>query len=205
LDNAADNLEKLLGDGALWRGRSHTVRRGGGVEPSGWALLDDACGGGWPRGALSEILSGGHQGLSLLLPLLARLSEQPRWLAWIAPPWLPYAPALAGRGLDMQRLLLVQDIPVQQHLWAAEQAMKSGACSAVLLWPERLEVAQVRRLQLAAEQGDCIGILFRRLRDSRQSSPAALRLRLSPAPLGVDVEVLKRRGGWAGGCCTLRL
>ena len=198
------NLEKLLDDGALWRGRQGGAQAGS-VEPSGWSLLDDACGGGWPGAGLTEILSAGHQGLPLLLPLLARLSEQPRWLAWIAPPWLPYAPALAAQGISMQRLLLVQDIPPQQHLWAAEQAMKSGSCSVVMLWPERLQTAQVRRLQLAAEQGDCIGVLFRSLRDSGQSSPAALRLRLGPSPLGLDVEVLKRRGGWAGGCCTIRL
>jgi len=204
LDTALGNLEKLLDDGALWRGRQARVQTGS-VEPSGWSLLDDAIGGGWPRAALTEILSAGHQGLSLLFPLLARLSAQPRWLAWIAPPWLPYAPALAAQGVDLQRLLLVQDIPPHQHLWAAEQAMKSGACSVVLAWPERLETGQVRRLQLAAEQGGCTGILFRRLRDSGQSSPAVLRLRLSPSPLGLDVEVLKRRGGWGGGCCTIRL
>ena len=116
---------------------------------------------------------------------------------------MPYAPALLARGIRIEQVLLVQDVSAQQRLWAAEQALKSGACSVVLLWPERIQTAQLRRLQLAAEQGACPGILFRSPRAASQASPAALRLRVRPAPLGLEVEVLKRRGSWAGESCIV--
>jgi cell division inhibitor SulA/protein ImuA len=196
------DLETLKREGLLWQGVQGT-RAVDGVAPSGWPALDDLLGGGWPRRALIEITSDAHQGISLLIPLLARLSVEPRWTAWIAPPYVPYAPALAARGIEVARLLLVHDVSSSQALWAAEQALKSAACSIVLAWPDVLQVAQLRRLQLAAEQGRCLGVLFREARTARQSSPAALRLRVRPAPLGLEVEVLKRRGGWGGGSCIV--
>ena len=83
--------------------------------------------------------------------------------------------------------------------------MRSSACAAVMAWFEHLETPPLRRLQLAAERGGCLGILFRPAGATRQSSPAALRLRVTPTTSGLDVEVLKRRGGWGGGRCLVRL
>ena len=196
------DLEKLKHDGRLWQGRQG-LPGGEQILPSGWAVLDEALGGGWPRRALVEVISDAHQGLSLLLPLLARLSRGERWLAWVGPPYVPYAPALVGRGVHIGRLLLVRDVSAEQCLWATEQALKSAACGLVLAWPERIQVAQLRRLQLAAEQGDCPGILFREARALHQGSPAAVRLRVWPSPLGLEVEVLKRRGAWGGARCIV--
>jgi cell division inhibitor SulA/protein ImuA len=196
------DLEKLKRDGSLWQGRRGRPAADR-MLPSGWAVLDEALGGGWPRNALIEVVSDAYQGLSLLLPLLARLSRDERWLAWVAPPHVPYAPALAARGVHVERLLLVQDVSAGQCLWAAEQALKSGACGLVLVWPGEVQAAQLRRLQLAAEQGDCPGILFRRPRALGQGSPAAVRLRVQPSPLGLEVGVLKRRGAWGGARCIV--
>ncbi len=199
---ASESLQQLMGSGALWRGRGGRQREQA-VRPSGWPALDDCLGGGWPRSALVELLSTDHHGLPLLLPVLAQLSRGRRWLAWIAPPHLPYAPALAAVGIDLRKLLLVHKLDEKQGLWAAEQALKSAACAAVLLWPQRLQTAQVRRLQLAAEQGDCLGVLFRPQDTAGQDSPAALRLRVSPNASGLELTVLKRRGGWGGQSCCV--
>ena len=141
--------------------------------------------------------------LSLLIPVLARLSVDPGWLAWVAPPHVPYAPALAARGVVLERLLLVQGVSAEEGLWAVEQAMKSGACTAVLAWTGEVRGAQLRRLQLAAEQGGCLGVLFRGRQTAAQASPAALRLRAQAAAPGLAVEVLKRRGGWSRGRCVV--
>ena len=46
-------------------------------------------------------------------------------------------------------------------LWAAEQAMRSGACAAVLFWLPSDEYAWLRRLQMAAEAGRAMAVLFR--------------------------------------------
>ena len=201
------NLDELKRDGVLWQGR-RSLPAPDRVLASGWRVLDELLGGGWPRAALAEVLSDAHQGLSLVLPLLARLGAGRRWLVLIAPPYVPYAPALAARGIRVEQLLLVRDVSFEQRLWAAEQALRSAACGTVLVWPElspkvRVQTAQLRRLQLAAEQGDCTGILFRPLRAAQQGSPAALRLRVRPVPLGLEVEVLKRRGSWGGASCLV--
>ncbi|MCG6966674.1 MAG: translesion DNA synthesis-associated protein ImuA [Chromatiaceae bacterium] len=198
------DLDELKRNGVLWQGRRSALAADR-LLASGWPVLDEVLGGGWPRAALVELLSEAHQGLPLLLPLLARLGGELRWLVWVAPPYVPYAPALAARGIRVERLLLVRDVSPGQCLWAAEQALKSGACGAVLAWPGELQTAQLRRLQLAAEQGDCPGILFRSPRSAQQGSPAALRLRVRPAPLGLEVEVLKRRGAWGGASCVVPL
>jgi hypothetical protein len=190
-------LDKLVQNGRVWRG-DRTAAPDGQRLPSGIAGLDGLLGGGWPRGALTEILVQQVSGISLLVPLLARLSEQGRWLVWVAPPRLPYAPALAAHGVRSERLLLVRRTDPDQDLWACEQALRSAACGAVLAWPGRLQDAQLRRLQLAAEQGDCLGVLFRDARARRQASPAALRLSVTPEPGGLRVRVLKRRGGFGG-------
>lgn len=197
-------FDKLIGSGRVWRGRA-TRQDDVQVEHSGWRALDECLGGGWPRAALVELLSSGHQGLPLLMPLLARLSGGDRWLGWVAPPQLPFAPGLSAAGIDLRKVLLVQQVDEAQRLWAAEQMLASASCAVVMLWPQRLQTAQVRRLQLAAERGACLGVLFRSLRDCGQSSPAAVRLKVAPSPLGLDVEVLKRRSGWGGQNCSLRL
>ena len=171
------------------------------AAPSGFPELDASLpGGGWPVGAIAELMSDaiGIGGLSLLVPVLSRLARAGRYIAWIAPPYLPYAPALAQRGLPLQRVLLIQTRSLQQSLWATEQALRCPAVGAVLGWPASIVDKNVRRLQLAAEAGGSLGILYRPPEAARESSPAALRLRLHAAPDGLVIEIQKSRGGAAG-------
>ncbi|MGH8653199.1 MAG: hypothetical protein ACREYE_14005 [Gammaproteobacteria bacterium] len=49
--------------------------------------------------------------LSLVMPALTRLGRADRWLAWIDPPYIPYAPALTGRGIE-PRLHLIRFLGV---------------------------------------------------------------------------------------------
>jgi hypothetical protein len=173
--------------------------------PTGFADLDARLpGGGWPVGALTEVLSSapGVGEVGLILPALAALGRQGRWLAWVDPPHVPYAPALTAAGVDLARIITVHpdgDAGAGRRtdmLWAAEQALRSGAAGAVLLWPREPEDRTLRRLQLAAEQGRSWGVLFRPPGDARKPSPAALRLAVSPAGEGgLSVRVLKCRNG----------
>lgn len=192
---AEAQLEQLFRQGLLWRGEERFVEPAR-TLPSGFPALD-ALIGGWPRGALTELLCAGSAGLSLLLPALARLSRESRWLAWVDPPWHPHAPALAARGVDLSRVLRVK-AGGREGLWAGEQLLRSGNCAVVMLWPERLSRSEVRRLQLAAARGDSLGMLFRSLQAARQPSLAALRLQVQPGEAGLQVKVLKRRGGRSG-------
>src|SRR3546814_5121936 len=78
--------------------------------PTGHARLDAALpGGGWPCANLSEIVyvAPGVGELQLAMPLLARLTQAKRPLALIAPPHLPYAPALRQHGVALSKLTVV--------------------------------------------------------------------------------------------------
>jgi hypothetical protein len=181
----------------LWRGNSIPAAAPAG-EPTGFAALDTLLPwGGWPPGALSELLcpqTGGA--FPLVLPALVGLSREPRWLLLVDPPLLPYAPALAAAGVDLGRLLVAT--AGNAAAWTAEQGLRSGACSAVLLWGGRWQGAGLRRLQLAAETGGARAMLFRGPGAARDHSPAALRLLVEPLPTGLGIRVLKQRGGRAG-------
>lgn len=153
-------------------------------------------GGGWPTACLSEILIA-HEGigeLRLIGPGLARLSNEGKRLAWIAPPYLPYAPALDAAGIALSQLLIVRTRTAAEALWAAEQTLRSQACGAVLLWSTTCDRTILRRLQLAAENGHVLAFLFRPPAAQSENSPAALRLRLESADGGLAVHILKRRG-----------
>lgn len=188
----------------IWRGRAVSPATAQGV-PTGFAALDALLPWrGWPPGALSEVLEERPgAAFALVQPALARLSSQARWLLLIAPPFLPYAPALAASGLDLARLVVVK--AGDASAWAAEQGLRSGACAAVLTWGGRWEISSLRRLQLAAETGGSLALLFRGMAATGDHSPAALRLRMRPAPGGGEVAVLKQRGGRAGAVLQLPL
>lgn len=194
--NAA--LDALLQHPGIWRG-NQCAQGDEHALSTGFAMLDDVLpGGGWPRGSLTELLCAreGIGELQLLLPALARLSGESGWLAWIAPPHIPYAPALATAGVSLKRVMLVKPGSVADAWWAAEQALRSGACSAVLGWLRAPDERRMRRLQLAAETGRSWCVLFRSLKAAQERSTATLRLGLEPGADGrLALHVLKRRGG----------
>ena len=169
------------------------------VVATGHASLDaELPGGGWPMGTLSEVL---HDGVgigevSFLSGALARAAEAARMIAWINAPHLPYAPALAQMGIPLERCLVVRPADREDALWAAEQSLKSGACGAVLLWMERFaeEYAWLRRLQMAAESGRAMAVLFRSTAAERHSTPAHLRVIVANDRGQLQARIPKRRG-----------
>ncbi len=191
------NLLQQRGD--LWRGADYSPVVQPGM-PTGFDFLDQQLvGSGWPRGAVTEILTDdreGRGGLGLVVPSLAALSREARWIVLVGPPLIPYAPGLVARGVDISRLLLLYPRGQQERLWALEQALRSDACSAVLGWLGRVSAGALRRLQLAAAVGKSGGFLFRPVQVAQESSPVALRLRVRPAGEEVELEILKRRGSW---------
>ena len=200
----ASPLAKLLENPRVWRGQDQ-ARVIEGLS-SGYERLDRLLpGGGWPQHALTEILIGqyGIGELQLLMPALASLcveesaadAVEPGWIAWVAPPFQPYPPALQKCGIDLSRMLIVRPRDDSEVLWSAEQALSSGTCAAVLLWPQSLDDQASRRLQLAAEKGGSWAIAFRPLAARRQPSAAALRIELSAGSDGTRLTILKSRGG----------
>ena len=193
-------LDLVLQNPAIWRGDQYAKVA---VEsiPTGFAELDAQLpGGGWPRAALTELLTH-RQGigeLRLLLPALARLSRDEKWLVLVAPPHQPYAPGFEGLGVNLARLVVVKTRSDSESLWAAERCLRSGSCAAVLAWPGPASQPVLRRLQLAAEEGKSFGVTFGPTRSAAHPSPAPLRIQLTVNRDRLELQILKRRGGgWA--------
>jgi protein ImuA len=178
----------------------------GRVLATGHAALDAQLpGGGWPLGALTEILQppGVHGEWRLLMPALARCGTET--VVLVGAPQVPFVPALAAQGLPPNRLLWVAASAAPQRLWAAEQALRCAGVDAVLAWLVQVRPDQLRRLQMAAAEYAKLLFVLRPQQAQDASSPAVLRLLLgagSPASAGPDaaapdalaVHVLKRRG-----------
>jgi protein ImuA len=212
----AVSVEELLQNNParLWRARAQgTDSSAPAGLPTGYEALDRCLPGqGWPRQGLIELLSDqrGIGELRLLMPALARLCSPPQrrtsqrekstvharggWIAWVSPPYVPYAPALAGWGIDVARMLVVHAVGATE--WAMDQALRSEACSAVLGWGNPRDPQALRRLQLAAEQSHSLAVLFRPLQAGLVPSPAVLRIALfGDAQQGLQARIVKSRGG----------
>jgi len=188
-------LDAVLKHPGVWR-RSASAQHHVRAVPTGLAELDAQLpGGGWPCGALSEILFAydGLGELALLLPALAELTRKAQRVVFVAPPYIPYAPALAAHGLDLRYVVQI-DAHAGDGAWSAEQCLRSGSCGAVLSWMQQADYTQLRRLQLAAESGDALAFLFRPARAATKASPAALRLQLHADAGPSEIEIIKCRG-----------
>ncbi len=164
---------------------------------SGHAALDAQLQqGGWPLDGTIELLSDGCGlgAMGLFLPAMERLSDQGRWQVFIAPPYIPYAPLLAARGIDTQQILMVHPKNRQERLWATEQALRSTTCSAVFSWlgDAEFRYSELRKLQLAATSSESLAVLFRSDQAAKNHAPAGLRLQMKEYR---KVHILKQHGG----------
>lgn len=203
--SAALRCPEDFGD-AVWRADALASAAGTTVA-SGHAALDaELPGGGWPVGALSEILqahSGQHE-WRLLLPALIKPDVRGRANApvvLVGAPHRPFGPGLQAQGLDARRLLCVQADREAERLWATEQALRCADVSAVLAWLPQARADALRRLQMAALSHQKLLFVMRPAQAQADSSPAVLRLLVGSASAAdgvwrddLQVQVLKRRG-----------
>lgn len=189
------NTEHMIHQAHIWRANKVVERPN---IATGFSALDEMLG-GWPQKAITEILLP-HDDLDelhLLMPALARLSQEGRWIALISPPHIPYAPVLLAHGIDLSRVLLVHARAAFDTLWTVEQALRAGTCGAVIAWIKTGEKHYQRRLQLAAEKGRSLGILFQPEDMAPSTSSAALRIKLEAASkMGVKVHINKQHENW---------
>ena len=160
------HLDSLLLQRRVWRGSSPTTTPAV-SQPTGWRALDAVLPShGWPDAALTELLlpADGVGELQLLWPTLARLSHPKDGLiTLIAPPWHAYPPAWHAAGVRLGALHVIRARTPRDALWATEQCLRSGACDAVLCWPQQADDRALRRLQVAAETGQALGFAVRPL------------------------------------------
>src|SRR5215472_15336854 len=189
-------LAQLLHNPLVWRGDQ--LARLEQTVSSGFRDLDRALpGDGWPQAALTELLRDeeGIGELRLLLPALRRLAQEGEKIVLLAPPHFPHAPAFAAAGIDPAQVIVVAAEEDRNRWWAAEQVLRARNAGALLFWPAALGDQRLRRLQVAAQEGNTLAFVFAATARAAQPSPSPLRIRLSPAGALLRVEIFKRRGG----------
>jgi protein ImuA len=163
-------------------------------------------GGGFPRGALTE-LAGGHASgkTALALSALAAAMGQDGLAAFVDGRCELYPPAAAAFGVDLDRLLVVRPLgheegegeAVRRALWAAEALLSSGAFEAVAMdvpiggVRDRMTgtaclAGMLRRLRAAAERGGAVGVWLGV--PGSVHVPSAVRLELSAGSGGLQVR-----------------
>lgn len=179
---------------SLWQG-AQLGRAGGRVVDTGYAALSaELPGGGWPVGALTELLvqQAGVGELRLLAPALRASHRGP--VVLLQPAVTPNGPGLGHIGLPMDETVLLRAPRMADALWSAEQILRTGSCSALVLWQQHLRTSSLRRLHLVAQMGETLLFVIQPLTAAQNSSPAVLRLAVRAAKGGIEVEIVKRRG-----------
>jgi protein ImuA len=151
-------------------------------------------GGGWPTGALVDLLvqQPGIGEVRFLAPALAKASS--RKVALLQPPHSPQAIALAAMGVPPASVLWLRADRTADALWAAEQVLRSGSCGALLFWQSQIRSDSLRRLHLASQAGETLFFMMRPIAAAQDPSPAPLRLGLRPKAGGLEIEFVKRQG-----------
>lgn len=184
---------------SLWRASQLARSSTRCVDTGHAALSAQLPGGGWPAGALVDLLlqQPGIGEMRLLRPALAEVAA--RRIVLLQPPHPPQALALAALGVPPSQLIWLRTSRMADALWAAEQVLRSGSCGALLFWPGFDRQSQVRgdslrRLHLAAQGGETLFFMMRPLASRQDASPAPLRLALRPQAGGIEIDFVKRRG-----------
>jgi protein ImuA len=180
---------------ALWRA-SQLARAYGRTVDTGYpALSAQLPGAGWPVGTMFELLvqQAGVGEMRVLSPALASVSQK-RSIALVAPQQIPHALGYAYMGVDPGKLMWLTAAKSSDALWSAEQILRAGSCSALVLWQQHIRSESLRRLLLAAQSSETLFAIVRPLACAQDASPAPLRLTVRPAADGVAIELIKRKG-----------
>ncbi len=190
-------IESLKNQQLLWQ--SSDLSTSGTTLSSGYSALDTLLDGGFPTQGVVHIESATGIGeIRMLMPYL-HTHQNDGLIVFIQPPADICAASLAYCGLHLRNIWVIQPQTPQHALWAAEQCLKSSACRHVLLWQSELEIHHIKRLQLACEQGENTLFIYKHPQVHSLSLPVTLSLQLTPHPRGINVRLLKRKGGWQHG------
>lgn len=192
MDNARTPLPESIHP-ALWRASQLARGRVSTVDTGYPVLSHELPGGGWPIGALTEVLAQalGSGEIRLLAPALGSLKAP---VALVEPPCAPCAQGLAYSVIRAEQVLLLRAKRSNDQLWSAEQILKASTCGAVLLWQTHARADALRRLLLAARSSTSLFFVFRPIREASDASLAELRVAVRPAEEGVNADIIKRKG-----------
>jgi len=114
-------------------------------------------------GKITEIITSTEEpsNFAMLLPLLATLSTDERWFAWVSPPKNLPKSLLKEAGIALDKVMLLYPDDHYSALKLAKKALSSGTCHAVISWSGELSEHELANLELSARQGASHGILIR--------------------------------------------
>ncbi|HYE61401.1 MAG TPA: hypothetical protein VD997_05345 [Phycisphaerales bacterium] len=119
-----------------------------------------------------------HPPLLILTYLAAR---PPGLTVFIGQRCWPCPWTIAKVGLDFSRCLFIDPRP-EERAWAIDQALRCPGIGAVVGDVEGMDMADSRRLQLAAEAGQTLGLLTRPAPEIKLLSASGTRWVVSPQP-----------------------
>ena len=179
----------------VWQGQALAGAEEGVLSTGHPALDAELPGAGWPLGMVEVLQDRPEQHVwQLTAPALASaLKSRCGPVVLVAAPFAPFVASLQEQGLPGDRLLWIRAAKPMERLWATEQALRCADVVAVLAWLPQSSSAQLRRLQIAAQQHRQLLFVFRPLRHLQDASPARVRLQLAGTD-AMEVRILKRRG-----------
>jgi cell division inhibitor SulA len=169
---------------------------------SGIAALDAILpAGGWPKYGLVEINVQGvyTDPMDVLLPALAGLSREGRWLAMVTPPHYARARINTNPCMDISSVLQINPHRGRSGLWTLESLMRAGHCRVVMAWPGCRTGLMEMRLARAATLGRSLGILLRQGEPQPCTTGCDVRLSVERKPTGKAVFVVDSAGGKVAG------
>ncbi|MEN8108590.1 MAG: hypothetical protein ABFS22_11360 [Pseudomonadota bacterium] len=152
--------------------------------------------GGWPKHGLVEINVQGvyYDPMDVLLPALAGLSHEGRWLAMVTPPYYARVRINTDTQMDTSNVLQINPHKGRSGLWTLESLLRAGHCRVVMAWPGcRTELMEMR-LARAATLGRSLGVLFRYGEPGPCLSGCAVRLSVERTLSGQAVYLVDNDG-----------
>jgi len=206
------SIDRLREEIARWEAAWNPSH--GGVISTGCSAWDALLpGGGIRQGSLVEWLAEGEgTGRQTLAVHVARQACRDGGVVIVLDPERNlFPPAIFHWGIPPEALIVVQPGNPVEHLWALEQSLRCRAVAGVLAGVKKLDPVVFRRLQIAAEQGGGLGLLFRPDWARHEPTWADVRFWVEPLPGGlsgrrrVKIKVLRLRGGIGGGSIELEI
>jgi len=150
---------------------------------TGWPTLDEILpSGGLRRGSLVELLDlrSGCGAETVAAGLTQAACRFPGVVVIVDRDGQFYPSALAAWDIPVERMVVVRAESDADAVWAADQALRSRAAVVVWLRLDRLRPHDFRRLQLSAEEGGAVGVLFSPARARGQPTWADVQLAIEP-------------------------
>lgn len=119
---------------------------------------------------------------TVLFALTRRRAGDPRPVlvaaprGWFSEHGRPYGPGLPG-----VTFLMTPTATPAEALWVLEQALRSGAVATALGAVDGATLAQTRRLEFAAKQGEATGVILPRSPDGLTAARRRWRIRTAPS------------------------